>query len=155
MDIQQGNTEWNGQPCRQIWRIYRLHGRRYGSRWRFRNESSIASKRAFGQITRHAFVWAIIIHSATGAALGGMRPLAEIQFGGFAALAMNPLINNAANLDGDGEPKSHLRSGFHRAKTRSGPFHANMIESWFANTWFGNYSLYSQDAYDLLVESHL
>ena len=39
---------------------------------------------------------AIIIHSATGAALGGMRPLAEIQFGGFAALAMNPLINNAA-----------------------------------------------------------
>ena len=41
---------------------------------------------------------AIIIHSATGAALGGMRPLAEIQFGGFAALAMNPLINNAAQL---------------------------------------------------------
>ena len=26
---------------------------------------------------------AIIIHSATGAALGGMRPVAEIQFGGF------------------------------------------------------------------------
>ena len=40
----------------------------------------------------------IIINSATGAALGGMRPVAEIQFGGFAALAMNPLINNAAQL---------------------------------------------------------
>ncbi len=37
----------------------------------------------------------IIIHSATGAALGGMRPMAEIQFGGFAALAMNALVNNA------------------------------------------------------------
>ena len=32
---------------------------------------------------------AIIIHSATGAALGGMRPVAEIQFGGFAALALS------------------------------------------------------------------
>ena len=41
---------------------------------------------------------AIIIHSATGAALGGMRPIAEIQFGGFAALAMNPLVNNTAQI---------------------------------------------------------
>ena len=40
----------------------------------------------------------IIINSATGAALGGMRPVAEIQFGGFAALAMNALVNNAAQL---------------------------------------------------------
>ncbi|HJM41352.1 MAG TPA: thiamine pyrophosphate-dependent enzyme, partial [Candidatus Thalassarchaeaceae archaeon] len=41
---------------------------------------------------------ALIVHAATGAALGGMRPMAEIQFGGFAALAMNALINNAAQL---------------------------------------------------------
>ena len=40
----------------------------------------------------------IIINSATGAALGGMKPVAEIQFGGFAALAMNALVNNAAQL---------------------------------------------------------
>ena len=40
----------------------------------------------------------IIVHSATGAALGGMRPMAEIQFGGFAALAMNPIVNHAAPL---------------------------------------------------------
>ena len=82
---------------------------------------------------------AIIIHSATGAALGGMRPLAEIQFGGFAALAMNPLINNAAQLDGDGSRCSTDCSNTTRGKTRSGPFHANMIESWFANDpWFDN-----------------
>mgnify|MGYP006265609021 FL=1 len=31
----------------------------------------------------------IIINSATGAALGGLRPIAEIQFGGFAALALS------------------------------------------------------------------
>ena len=68
------------------------------------------------------------------AALGGMRPLAEIQFGGFAALAMNPLVNNAAQLRwrwGAEVPMTvRIPLG---AKTRSGPFHANMIESWLTN----------------------
>ncbi len=100
---------------------------------------------------------AIIIHSATGAALGGMRPLAEIQFGGFAALAMNPLINNAAQLRwrwGAEVPLTvRIPLG---AKTRSGPFHANMIESWFANDpgLVIVFPSTPQDAYDLLVESH-
>jgi len=76
----------------------------------------------------------VIVHSATGAALGGMRPVAEIQFGGFAALAMNALVNNAAQLRwrwGANVPITvRIPLG---AKTRSGPFHANMIESWFLN----------------------
>lgn len=100
---------------------------------------------------------AIIIHSATGAALGGMRPLAEIQFGGFAALAINPLLNNAAQLRwrwGAEVPMTvRIPLG---GKTRSGPFHANMIESWLAND--PGLILVSpsnpQDAYDLLIESH-
>ena len=41
-------------------------------------------------------------------------------------------------------------------KTRSGPFHANMIESWFAND--PGLVIVSpstpQDAYDLLIEAH-
>jgi len=45
---------------------------------------------------------AIIVHTGTGAALSGMRPMVEIQFGGFAALRFNALINNAAMLSGDG-----------------------------------------------------
>ena len=100
---------------------------------------------------------AIIIHSATGAALGGMRPLAEIQFGGFAALALNPLLNNAAQLRwrwGAEVPLTvRIPLG---AKTRSGPYHANMIESWMAND--PGLILVApsnpQDAYDLLIESH-
>ncbi len=98
---------------------------------------------------------AAIIHSATGAALGGMRPMAEIQFGGFAALAMNALINNAAQLRwrwGAEVPLTvRIPLG---AKTRSGPFHANMIESWMMNDP-GLVILFPscpQDAYDLLVE---
>ena len=41
---------------------------------------------------------AIIVHTGIGAALSGMRPMVEIQFGGFAALGFNALINNAAML---------------------------------------------------------
>jgi len=100
---------------------------------------------------------AIIIHSATGAALGGMKPMAEIQFGGFAALAMNPLINNAAQLrwrwGADVPLTVRIPLG---AKTRSGPFHANMIESWFTNDpgLVIAFPSNPQDAYDLLIESH-
>ena len=99
----------------------------------------------------------IIIHSATGAALGGMRPMAEIQFGGFAALAMNALVNNAAQLRwrwGAEVPLTvRIPLG---AKIRSGPFHANMIESWFMNDPGLTIVFPSnpQDAYDLLIESH-
>ncbi|MDP6099152.1 MAG: thiamine pyrophosphate-dependent enzyme [Candidatus Thalassarchaeaceae archaeon] len=98
----------------------------------------------------------IIINAATGAALGGLRPMAEIQFGGFAALAMNPLINNAAQLRWrwGAEVPLVVRIPL-GAKTRSGPFHANMIESWFANDP-GLVILFPstpQDAYDLLVEA--
>jgi pyruvate/2-oxoglutarate/acetoin dehydrogenase E1 component len=99
----------------------------------------------------------IIINSATGAALGGMRPIAEIQFGGFAALAMNALVNNAAQLrwrwGADVPLTIRIPLG---GKTRSGPFHANMIESWFINDP-GLTILFPstpQDAYDLLIEAH-
>ena len=99
---------------------------------------------------------AIIIHSATGAALGGLRPIAEIQFGGFAALGFNALINNAAMLRwrwGANVPLTvRIPLG---GKTRSGPFHANMIESWFANDPGLIIVAPStpQDAYDLLIEA--
>ena len=99
---------------------------------------------------------AVIIHSATGAALSGLRPMAEIQFGGFAALAHNALINNAAMLRwrwGANVPLT-IRCPL-GSRTRSGPFHANMIESWYANDP-GLVVLAPgtpQDAYDLLMEA--
>ncbi len=100
---------------------------------------------------------AIIIHSATGAALGGMRPMAEIQFGGFAALAMNPLVNNAAQLRWRWGAEVPLTVRIPLGgKTRSGPYHANMIESWLTND--PGLVLVApstpQDAFDLLIESH-
>ena len=99
----------------------------------------------------------IIINGATGAAIGGLRPLAEIQFGGFAALAMNALVNNAAQLrwrwGADVPLTVRIPLG---GKTRSGPFHANMIESWFLNDpgLIVGFPSNPQDAYDLLIEGH-
>lgn len=99
---------------------------------------------------------AVIIHSATGAALSGLRPIAEIQFGGFAALAHNALLNNAAMLRWRWGAKVPLTVRIPLgAKTQSGPFHANMIESWYANDP-GLVVLAPgtpQDAYDLLREA--
>ncbi|MCH1540425.1 MAG: thiamine pyrophosphate-dependent enzyme [Candidatus Poseidonia sp.] len=99
---------------------------------------------------------AVIVHAGVGAALSGMRPMIEIQFGGFAALGFNALVNNAAMLrwrwGADCPMTIRIPLG---AKTRSGPFHANMIESWFANDP-GLIVLAPgtpQDAYDLLVEA--
>ncbi len=98
---------------------------------------------------------AAIVHTGVGAALSGMRPMVEIQFGGFAALGFNALVNNAAMLrwrwGADCPMTIRIPLGGH---TRSGPFHANMIESWFANdpglvvVAAGT----PQDAYDLLME---
>ena len=41
---------------------------------------------------------AVIVHTGVGAALSGMKPMVEIQFGGFAAFGFNALVNNAAML---------------------------------------------------------
>ncbi|MCH1410906.1 MAG: thiamine pyrophosphate-dependent enzyme, partial [Candidatus Poseidoniaceae archaeon] len=99
---------------------------------------------------------AAIIHTAVGAALSGMRPMAEIQFGGFAALAHNALVNNAAMLrwrwGADCPMTVRVPLG---ARTRSGPYHANMIESWYANDP-GLVVLAPgtpQQAYDMIVEA--
>ncbi|MGB1846239.1 MAG: alpha-ketoacid dehydrogenase subunit beta, partial [Candidatus Poseidoniaceae archaeon] len=99
---------------------------------------------------------AAIIHTAVGAALSGMRPMAEIQFGGFAALAHNALVNNAAMLrwrwGADCPMTVRVPLG---ARTRSGPYHANMIEAWYANDP-GLIVLAPstpQQAYDMIVEA--
>jgi len=98
----------------------------------------------------------VIIHSATGAALAGMRPIAEIQFGGFASLAMNSLVNNAAMIrwrwGADVPLTVRIPIG---ARTSSGPFHAKPIEAWLSNDP-GLVVLapsMPQDAYDLLLDA--
>lgn len=80
-----------------------------------------------------------IIGAATGAALLGMRPIAEIQFADFITPAMDELVNMTA--------KYHYRNRIPvpmvvRAPSgaivtdhgSTGPFHSQNLESWFAHS---------------------
>jgi len=75
-----------------------------------------------------------IIGNAIGAALYGMRPVAEMQFADFVACGFNQLVNNAAKI--------HYRWGPNVPMTvrmpwgggvSGGPFHSQCMEAWFLN----------------------
>ena len=76
-----------------------------------------------------------VLGGAIGAALAGLRPIAELQFNDFVATGFNQLVNNAAKARyrwGGGVPIvvrmpwGGLRHG--------GPFHSQNTEAWFYRT---------------------
>lgn len=73
-----------------------------------------------------------IIGAATGAALAGMRPVAEMQFADFVTCAFNQLVNNTATIQYRwGIPVPivvRLPSG---GGIHGGPFHSRNPEAWF------------------------
>ncbi|MDZ7363682.1 MAG: dehydrogenase E1 component subunit alpha/beta [candidate division KSB1 bacterium] len=78
---------------------------------------------------------AAIIACATGAALVGKRPIAEIQFNDFIASGFNQLVNNAAKIYyrwGQPVPMTiRLPWGGLR---NAGPYHSQNTEPWFYRT---------------------
>ena len=78
---------------------------------------------------------AAITGAAIGAAMMGMRPVAEMQFIDFISCGFNMLTNFAAKNRyrwGAGVPmvvRGPCGSGVH-----AGPFHSQNVESWFVNT---------------------
>lgn len=75
---------------------------------------------------------AAIIGAATGAALVGMRPIAEMQFADFVTCGFNQLVNNTASI--------HYRWGLpvpmvvrlpSGGNIHGGPFHSRNPEAWF------------------------
>jgi pyruvate dehydrogenase E1 component beta subunit len=75
-----------------------------------------------------------IVGTAVGAALTGMRPVAEIMYSDWMTLAMEPIVNIAAKLRflHGGETKVPLvvrtTTG---GRIRSGPCHSQSLEAWF------------------------
>lgn len=76
-----------------------------------------------------------IIGAAVGAALAGLRPIAEMQFNDFVATGFNQLVNNAA--------KNRYRFGAAvpmvlrmpwGGRRHAGPFHSQNTEAWFYRT---------------------
>ncbi|MDD8019234.1 MAG: alpha-ketoacid dehydrogenase subunit beta [Bacteroidota bacterium] len=73
-----------------------------------------------------------IIGAATGAAVVGMRPVAEIQFADFVSTCFSQLVNNTASINYRWHVPCpmvvRLPSG---AGIHGGPFHSRNPESWF------------------------
>ena len=76
-----------------------------------------------------------IIGVSIGAALMGMRPVAEMQFADFVACGFNQLVNNAAKMHYRWHAPVpmvvRLPSG---GGVRGGPFHSQNNEAWFCHT---------------------
>ena len=77
---------------------------------------------------------AAIIGAATGAALAGMRPIAEMQFADFVTCAFNQLVTNASKIYyrwGIPVPMVvRLPAGGY---IHGGPYHSASTEAWFAH----------------------
>lgn len=75
-----------------------------------------------------------IIGAATGAALVGMRPVAEIQFADFIACGFDPLVNMASTIHYRwGQPVPLVvRMPAGATWAGAGPFHSQSMEAWFA-----------------------
>lgn len=77
-----------------------------------------------------------IVGAAIGAAMHGKRPVAELMFADFFALAADQLINNAAKMryayDGQVGVPMVVRAAY-GAGTHSGMHHSQSIEGWLDN----------------------
>jgi 2-oxoisovalerate dehydrogenase E1 component beta subunit len=75
-----------------------------------------------------------IIGAATGAAIAGLRPVAEIQFADFIASGFDPLVNMSSTIHYRwGQPVPMvLRAPAGATWASAGPFHSQSMEAWFA-----------------------
>lgn len=75
-----------------------------------------------------------IIGNAIGAAIYGMRPVAEMQFADFVACGFNQLVNNAAKMHYRWGPEVPMTVRLPWGGSVSGgPFHSGCMEAWFFN----------------------
>src|SRR5579863_4113228 len=78
---------------------------------------------------------AAIIGSAVGAALMGMRPIAEMQFIDFITCGFDQIINMASKMYWRvGMPVPMVIRGPAGGGTKGGPFHSASPEAWFFHT---------------------
>ncbi|MCX6544012.1 MAG: thiamine pyrophosphate-dependent enzyme [Acidobacteria bacterium] len=76
-----------------------------------------------------------IIGAAVGAALAGLRPIAEMQFNDFVATGFNQLVNNAAkNRYRFGQSVPMVLRMPWGGLRHAGPYHSQNTEAWFYRT---------------------
>ena len=76
-----------------------------------------------------------VLGVCVGAALGGQRPIGEIQFNDFVATGFNQLVNNAAKIRyrWGGSVPMVVRMPFGGLR-HAGPYHSQNTEAWFYRT---------------------
>jgi 2-oxoisovalerate dehydrogenase E1 component len=76
-----------------------------------------------------------VLGVAVGAALAGLRPIAEIQFNDFVATGFNQLVNNAAKIRyrWSGAVPMVVRLPWGGLR-KAGPYHSQNTEAWFYRT---------------------
>ncbi|WP_226579116.1 alpha-ketoacid dehydrogenase subunit beta [Acuticoccus sediminis] len=89
-----------------------------------------------GRVLDAPIAEASIVGIAVGAALTGMRPVAEIMFMDFVTLSMDMLVNQAAKarsmFGGQGSVPMVLRTP-HGGGLNAGPQHSQCLEAWLAH----------------------
>lgn len=88
-----------------------------------------------GRILNSPIAESGVLGVAIGAALSGLRPIAEMQFNDFVATGFNQLVNNAAKIRyrwGGGVPMV-VRMPWGGLR-KAGPYHSQNTEGWFYRT---------------------
>ena len=76
-----------------------------------------------------------LVGASIGSAMAGMRPIVEMQFIDFISCAFNQLTNFAATCHFRwGQPVPIVVRGPSGGGVHAGPFHSQMVESFFLNT---------------------
>ena len=115
----------------------RGHRRRAGGRHRRRDARACRPSTAKSRVRSTPISEQAIIGAAIGAAIVGMRPVAEIMLMNFTTVAMDMIVNHAAKLRFMSGGQTHVPITIRTmtgAGFGTGGQHADYLEAWFAHT---------------------
>jgi pyruvate dehydrogenase E1 component beta subunit len=103
----------------------------------FKCTAGLSEKHGIERVRSTPIAEQAIMGAAVGAALGGMRPVAEIMLMNFMTVGMDQLVNHAAKLRFMTGGQTHVPLTVRTATGAgfgTGGQHADYLESWFAHT---------------------
>jgi pyruvate dehydrogenase E1 component beta subunit len=103
----------------------------------FKCTAGLSTKHGSERVRSTPIAEQAIMGAAVGAALGGMRPVAEIMLMNFMTVGMDQLVNHAAKLRFMTGGQTHVPLTVRTATGAgfgTGGQHADYLESWFAHT---------------------
>lgn len=103
----------------------------------FKCTAGLSAKHGTERVRSTPIAEQAIMGAAVGAALGGMRPVAEIMLMNFITVGMDQLVNHAAKLRFMTGGQTHVPLTVRTATGAgfgTGGQHADYLESWFAHT---------------------